>query len=75
MKKLILFLLNIYKAFVSPIIKILFGGGCRFTQTCSEYTIEAVSKFGVIKGLSLGLQRILKCNPFTFNSRDPVTQV
>ena len=36
---------------------------CRFTPTCSEYMIEAIDRLGVIKGLKLGIKRILKCHP------------
>ncbi len=41
------------------------GGGCRFIPTCSEYTYEAISRYGIIKGLFLGVNRIIRCNPFT----------
>lgn len=57
---------------LSPILLQLFGGGCRFTPTCSQYTIEALEKFGVRKGLALGIKRFLKCNPFGGFGHDPI---
>lgn len=57
MKKLVLKLLIIYKKYIS------FGYNCRFVPTCSEYTYEAVEKYGVTKGLCLGLKRITRCHP------------
>ena len=68
MKKLVLFLIKFYQKFVSP----LFPPSCRYTPTCSQYTFEAVQKYGVIKGLFLGIKRILRCNPFFPGGDDPV---
>ena len=45
---------------------------CRFTPTCSDYMIEAIRKYGTIKGLCLGIRRILKCHPFGKKGYDPV---
>ena len=53
----------LYKTFVSLLIKYLFGGGCRFTPTCSEYSLEAINKHGLIKGTRLSIVRLIKCNP------------
>lgn len=50
----------------------VFGGGCRFTPTCSQYTIEALEKFGVVYGLKLGIKRFLKCHPWGGSGFDPV---
>ena len=58
-KKIVLKILVFYKKYLSH------GNYCRFTPSCSEYTYEAVKKYGVIKGLFLGSKRILKCNPFS----------
>lgn len=59
-------LLKIYKNTLSPTLKFLFGGGgCRFNPTCSEYSVEVVQKYGIIKGSVLALKRILSCNNFT----------
>ena len=70
MKKLVLTLLKLYKKYLSPIN---FGiHTCRFTPSCSDYTYEAVDKYGVIKGTVMGLYRILRCNPFSKGGDDPV---
>ena len=45
---------------------------CRFTPTCSEYTIEAIKKYGSIKGLHLGIKRVFKCHPGGKKGYDPV---
>ena len=58
MKKLVLKAIRFYKKYIST------GHYCRMIPTCSEYTYEAVEKYGVIKGLILGGKRILKCNPW-----------
>ncbi len=68
MKKSVLFLIRFYQKFVSP----FFPPSCRYTPTCSQYTFEAVQKYGVIKGLFLGIKRILRCNPFFPGGDDPV---
>lgn len=68
MKKLVLFLIRFYQKFISPI----FPPSCRYNPTCSQYTFEAVQKYGVLKGLFLGIKRILRCNPFFPGGDDPV---
>ena len=45
---------------------------CKFYPTCSEYTKQAIEKYGVIKGISLGAWRILRCNPFSKGGYDPL---
>jgi len=45
---------------------------CRFTPTCSEYTYQAVEKYGVVKGLILGFKRIIRCHPFSKGGHDPI---
>ncbi|MFA5532094.1 MAG: membrane protein insertion efficiency factor YidD [Candidatus Shapirobacteria bacterium] len=57
MKKIVLKILVFYKKYISK------GEHCRFVPTCSEYTYEAVEKYGVIKGLFLGFKRVLRCHP------------
>lgn len=56
-KKIVLKILIWYKKYLSS------GYNCRFIPSCSEYTYEAVDKYGVIKGLFLGFKRILRCRP------------
>ncbi|MCD6193642.1 MAG: membrane protein insertion efficiency factor YidD [Candidatus Aminicenantes bacterium] len=68
MNSVLLFILRTYKKFVSPWL----GHHCRFTPTCSEYTYEAVQKYGPWKGLFLGIRRLLKCHPFHPGGIDPV---
>ena len=59
-RKLMMFLIGIYQKYISR----LFGRKCRFYPTCSEYTKQAIDKYGIIKGSLKGIKRILKCNPF-----------
>ena len=60
MKKLLLSLIVFYQRFISP----AFPGKCRFRPTCSVYAVEAIQKYGVLKGSYLALRRILRCHPF-----------
>jgi uncharacterized protein len=69
----ILNLIRFYQKRLSKPLHLFFIiGGCRFTPTCSEYAYRAVVKYGTIKGLFLGLKRILRCNPFSKGGNDPV---
>lgn len=68
MKKIVLFLIRGYKKYISPLL----GKHCRFYPTCSQYTLEAIEKYGLAKGLYLGTKRILKCHPFHPGGIDPV---
>lgn len=74
MKYLFIFCFTTYKKIVSPIFESLFGKACRFTPTCSEYTIEALRKYGALKGLALGLKRFSRCHPFGGEGYDPVPE-
>ena len=56
----------------SPIFSVFFGGGCRFTPYCSEYSRQAVNKYGIIKGGVLTLKRLSRCNMFSKPGPDPV---
>ena len=58
--KIIIFFIKIYKYFLSPLL----GNRCRFLPSCSEYFIEALNTQGLIKGMKLGIKRVLKCHPF-----------
>jgi putative membrane protein insertion efficiency factor len=67
-KKILLLLIRGYRRFISP----LFPPCCRFYPTCSSYALEAVSKYGALKGGFLAVKRILKCHPFNDGGYDPV---
>ncbi|MFR2533895.1 MAG: membrane protein insertion efficiency factor YidD [Clostridia bacterium] len=71
MKKFFLFLLKLYKKTVSPILNYK-GIQCKYYPTCSEYTRQAIQKYGSIKGVFLGIKRILRCNPFSKGGYDPL---
>ncbi len=71
MKKVIIFLIKLYKKYISNIFHFL-GIDCKFYPTCSEYTMQAIQKYGIIKGIYLGIKRILKCNPFSKGGYDPL---
>mgnify|MGYP001487845040 FL=1 len=51
-----------YKFFISPLL----GNSCRYLPTCSEYSIDALKEFGLLKGILISLKRILSCHPIKF---------
>lgn len=65
---LFLFLIWMYQYLISPLL----GKSCRFTPTCSHYGVEAIHKYGPIKGGWLTLKRIVRCNPWGGHGHDPV---
>lgn len=67
-KNLIVFFIQFYRHFISP----LKPPSCRFYPTCSQYTLEAVEKYGVIRGCWLGARRLLKCHPWCAGGYDPL---
>lgn len=71
MKKIFIYFIKLYKKYISPIFHSL-GFDCKFYPTCSEYTRQAIEKYGAIKGCFLGIKRILKCNPFSKGGYDPL---
>ncbi|MEI8216128.1 MAG: membrane protein insertion efficiency factor YidD [Eubacteriales bacterium] len=68
MKKIIILLIRGYQIIISPLLP----KSCRFYPTCSQYTILAIEKYGLIKGVFLGSKRILKCHPFHPGGYDPL---
>ncbi|MGM0548534.1 MAG: membrane protein insertion efficiency factor YidD [Bacillota bacterium] len=68
MKKILLFFIIIYQKIISPWTP----KSCRFRPTCSEYTKQAIKKYGAVKGFWKGLKRILRCHPFSSGGYDPV---
>lgn len=70
MKTPVLFVLRGYKQFISPLL----GQRCRFYPSCSDYTREAIERFGVVRGGWLGLRRIGRCHPLNEGGLDPVPE-
>lgn len=68
MKRIIILLVRGYQKLISP----LFPPTCRFYPSCSAYFIQAVEKYGAVKGSYLGIKRILRCNPFHPGGYDPL---
>ena len=67
--KLLIFLVRVYQKYLSP-LKI--RTHCIYTPTCSQYAIEALKKYGALKGTWLACKRILRCHPFAEGGYDPV---
>lgn len=61
-------LIKLYQWLISPWL----GASCRFTPTCSQYAIEALKKYGPLKGIWLTAKRIARCNPWGGHGHDPV---
>lgn len=68
MGRIIVLIIKVYKYAVSP----LFPPACRFTPTCSVYSIGVISKHGAVRGIYLAMRRILRCHPFNDGGYDPV---
>ncbi|MGC8780347.1 MAG: membrane protein insertion efficiency factor YidD [Anaerolineae bacterium] len=68
MKRLALAVIRFYRRWISPGLP----PSCRFYPTCSEYTYQAVEKYGVLRGGWLGVRRIARCHPFNPGGFDPV---
>ncbi|WP_457755710.1 membrane protein insertion efficiency factor YidD [Thermodesulfatator indicus] len=70
MRKIVIKVIKIYQLLLSPFLP----QSCRFYPTCSHYAIEAISKFGVIKGLILACFRLMRCHPLCKGGYDPVPE-
>lgn len=68
MKYIIVQAIKFYRKFISPLKKPC----CRFYPTCSEYAMQAVAKYGALKGSAKAVKRILKCHPFHEGGYDPL---
>ncbi|GGP23892.1 membrane protein insertion efficiency factor YidD [Silvimonas iriomotensis] len=68
MSRLIILLLQIYRYTLSPLL----GARCRFTPSCSQYAIEAVTRYGAVKGGWLTMRRLARCHPWGGHGHDPV---
>ena len=71
MKKILLKLIDFYKKNISLWLESK-NIRCKYYPTCSEYTKQAIEKYGALKGILLGIARILKCNPFSKGGYDPL---
>jgi putative membrane protein insertion efficiency factor len=68
LKMIVLKLIVLYQRFISPLL----APRCRFYPSCSQYCFDAVEQHGIIKGLFLGIKRVLRCHPFNEGGYDPV---
>ena len=68
MKKILILGIKCYRKYISPLKRPC----CIFYPTCSQYTLEAIEKYGAVKGLSMGIKRILRCHPYNKGGFDPV---
>ena len=69
-RSFVLCLLRAYKWALSPLLP----PACRYVPTCSEYAMEAVDRYGVLRGGGMALRRVLRCHPFVRGGYDPVVQ-
>jgi len=68
MKKMLILGIRSYRKYISPLKRPC----CIFYPTCSQYTLEAIEKYGAIKGSIMGIKRILRCHPYNKGGFDPV---
>ena len=67
-RQLLSILIRFYQIFISPLL----GAHCRYEPSCSHYALEAIQKYGSIKGSVLAIKRVLRCHPFRPGGYDPV---
>ncbi len=68
-KNLFIYLISLYQKYISPLKR---NSSCIYTPTCSSYAIEALNKYGAVKGLYFAIRRVLRCHPFHKGGYDPV---
>lgn len=68
MRKLAIALIKCYQFAISPFL----GNNCRFYPGCSEYTLIAIERFGIVRGLTIAFYRVLRCHPWCQGGYDPV---
>ena len=71
MKKILILLIEKYQKHISVFLKYK-GINCKYYPTCSEYTKQAIQKYGATKGIIIGICRIIRCNPFSKGGYDPL---
>ncbi len=64
MKNFVLVAIKVYQRIISPFVVSIFGPGCRFNPTCSEYSRQVIERYGLKRGGTLALKRVLQCHPF-----------
>ena len=69
-RSLLVLILRLYQRGISPV----FGQRCRYYPSCSEYAVQAVERFGILRGLLLAAWRLLRCNPWSHGGYDPVEE-
>lgn len=67
-RRLVMLLIRGYQRFISPALP----ASCRFSPSCSQYSLEAIERYGVVRGGWLGARRLLRCHPFNPGGFDPV---
>ncbi|MCF7960064.1 MAG: membrane protein insertion efficiency factor YidD [Pirellula sp.] len=67
LRYLLIATVRFYQRAISPLL----GSNCRFSPTCSQYTIEAIEKYGAVRGVWKGIKRIARCHPFHQGGYDP----
>lgn len=68
LRKIFIFPIRLYQKFISPLLP----PSCRFYPTCSEYAVQAITKYGIFIGSAKAIWRILRCNPFNKGGLDPL---
>ncbi|MGO5073719.1 membrane protein insertion efficiency factor YidD [Clostridium sporogenes] len=68
MKNLLICIIKIYRKYISPLKR----PSCRFYPTCSQYSMEAIEKYGALKGTLISIKRIIRCHPFSKGGYDPL---
>ena len=68
MKKILIYIIEKYQRYIS----LMLGDNCKFHPSCSEYTKQAIEKYGALKGCFYGIKRIIRCNPFSKGGYDPL---
>jgi len=68
LKRTLIFLVNTYKTFISP----LMPSSCRYSPSCSDYAISAIERHGAIRGMTMAITRILRCNGYFKGGEDPI---